>query len=205
MPKITKEHVDARRRQVMTAAHHCFARHGFHETTMQEIADEAGLSAGALYQYFESKDALIEALADRGREIRREALGGLQRGGGAQALAQVVGGLLRPLADATPETEAALRLDIRLWGEALDQPGIRQLFLDQSATLKRPIADFLRAERKAGRIRRDVDPEGVADAVFALLVGLELQTALDSRFDVNRYTKTLNMLLGLMATPDRGP
>jgi AcrR family transcriptional regulator len=38
---------------------------------MQEIADEAGLSAGALYRYFDGKEALIEALADWGREFSR--------------------------------------------------------------------------------------------------------------------------------------
>ncbi|MGH9379071.1 MAG: TetR family transcriptional regulator [Thermoanaerobaculia bacterium] len=205
MPKVTREHLDARRRQVLTAAHRCFARHGLHATTMQAIADEAGLSAGALYRYFDGKESLIEALADWGRELKREALAGLKPGGGAEALARVVSDLLQPLAVDAPETEATIRLDVRLWGEALDQPRIRRLFRDQRASLKGPIADFLRAERKAGRVRHDVDPEAAADAVFALLAGLELQRALDPELDVSRYTETLSMLLRSLAASDRSP
>lgn len=199
MPKVTREHLDARRRQVLTAAHHCFARHGLHATTMQEIADEAGLSAGALYRYFNGKEALIEALADWGLERKREVLEALQPGGGAEALARVVGDMLRPLAADSPVTEATLRLDVRLWSEALDQPAIRRLFQDQSASLKSPIADYLRTERTAGRVRHDIDPEAAADAVFALLAGLELQKALAPELDVGRYTETLRMLLRSLA------
>lgn len=205
MPKVTREHLDARRRQVLTAAHRCFARHGFHVTTMQDVADEAGLSAGALYRYFGGKEALIEALADWGREVEREALDALQPGGGAEALARVVGDMLRPLATDSPETEATLRLDVRLWGEALDQPAILRLFRAQCAALKGPIADFLRSEQKAGRVRRDLDPQAAADAVFALLAGLELQKALAPELDVDRYTETLRMLLRSLATPDPAP
>ena len=42
MPKVTEEHVAARRRQILSAALSCFAREGFHRTTMQDIFREAG-------------------------------------------------------------------------------------------------------------------------------------------------------------------
>jgi AcrR family transcriptional regulator len=180
----------------MTAAHRCFARRGLHETTMQEIADEAGLSAGALYRYFDGKEALIEALADWGREFKQEALEELSSGGGAEALARAVEAILEPLEADSAETDAALRLDVRLWGEALDQPAIRRLFRQQMAALRDPIATFVRSERKAGRIRRDVDPEAVAEAVVALLAGLGLQKAFDPELDVARYARTIGKVLG---------
>lgn len=205
MPRVTQEHLDARRRQILTAAHSCFARRGTHATTMQEIAAEADLSAGALYRYFEGKEALIEALAEWGREIKQEALAGLDQGGGAEALARVVGVLLEPLTIDSPATAATVRLDIRLWGEALDRPGIRRLFKDQMTALKRPIAGFLLAERDAERIRREVDPEAVATAVIALLTGLELQKALDPRLDVARYAEAIGLLLRSLAVPASDP
>lgn len=194
MPRVTREHLDARRRDILTAAHRCFARRGLHGTTMQEIAEEAGLSAGALYRYFSGKEALIEALADWGRELKQEALAGLEPGGGAKALARVVGEMLQPLEADSAETEAALRLDIRLWGEALDQPRIRRLFQEQMAAIKDPIADFLRVERRAGRIRREVDPEAVAEAVLALLTGFELQRVFDRELELARHAEVLDVL-----------
>ncbi|MGH9324900.1 MAG: TetR/AcrR family transcriptional regulator [Vicinamibacteria bacterium] len=195
MPRVTQAHVDARHRQILTAAHRCFARRGLHATTIQEIADEAGLSAGALYRYFDGKEALIEAIADWGRKIKQEALEELSDGGGTEALAQAVEAIIEPLEADSSETEAALRLDIRLWGEALDQPAIRRLFRQQMDALKDPIVTFVRSERKAGRIRREVDPEAVAETVVALLVGLELQKAFDPELDVARYARTIGSLL----------
>lgn len=199
MPRVTPEHLSARRRQILAAAHRCFARHGPHATTMQEIADEAGISAGAIYRYFDAKEVLIEALADWGRELKEETLAGLEPGGGAEALARVMGEMLRPLEVDSPETEATLRLDIRLWAEALDQPRIRRLFREQMGAIKDPIAGFLRAERKEGRVRGHVDPEAVADVVFALLAGLELQKAFDPELDVGRCAETLERLIESLA------
>ena len=63
MPRITEARKTERRDQVLQAAFVCFARRGFHQTTMQEICAEAGLSPGAVYGYFPGKDAIIEALA----------------------------------------------------------------------------------------------------------------------------------------------
>src|SRR5262245_4718474 len=62
MPKVTEEHVEARRRQILAAALRSFARDGFHRTTMQDIFREADLSPGAVYSYFEGKDELIRAI-----------------------------------------------------------------------------------------------------------------------------------------------
>src|SRR5262249_43088830 len=62
MPKVTEEHLQARRRQILSAALRCFARQGFHRTTMQDIFREAYLSPGAVYTYFSGKDELIGAI-----------------------------------------------------------------------------------------------------------------------------------------------
>lgn len=53
-----------RRHQFLNAAQACFSRRGFHQTTIQDISDEAGVSVGLLYRYFPSKDAVIEAMAE---------------------------------------------------------------------------------------------------------------------------------------------
>jgi TetR/AcrR family transcriptional regulator, transcriptional repressor of aconitase len=64
MPRVTEQHREARRAQILDAARRCFVRNGFHETSMQELLTEAGLSAGALYGHFSSKDELILAIAE---------------------------------------------------------------------------------------------------------------------------------------------
>jgi TetR/AcrR family transcriptional regulator, transcriptional repressor of aconitase len=64
MPKVSQEHLERRRQQILDAATECFARQGFHATSMQDIFRASGLSAGAVYRYFPSKNSLIKAIAE---------------------------------------------------------------------------------------------------------------------------------------------
>src|SRR4051812_40316463 len=65
MPKVLPEYLEARRREILDAAAACFARDGFHQASMQDICNEADLSPGAVYRYFPSKEAIIEAMCER--------------------------------------------------------------------------------------------------------------------------------------------
>lgn len=67
MPKLKPATQRARREHILDAAEACFARAGFHRTTMQDICREASISPGALYVYFASKEDLIAGLAERDR------------------------------------------------------------------------------------------------------------------------------------------
>jgi AcrR family transcriptional regulator len=67
MPKLKPEVQTARREHILDAAETCFARTGFHRTTMHDICKEAGVSPGALYVYFDSKEALIAGISERDR------------------------------------------------------------------------------------------------------------------------------------------
>jgi AcrR family transcriptional regulator len=77
MPKL-KPHIQrARREHILEAAERCFARSGFHRTTMQDICKEAAISPGALYVYFDSKEALIAGICERDRAEFAERLAAL--------------------------------------------------------------------------------------------------------------------------------
>ncbi|MEU1561727.1 helix-turn-helix domain-containing protein, partial [Streptomyces mirabilis] len=70
MPKVTQQYMDARREQILDAARRCFLRDGFHSASMQDLFTEAGLSAGAVYRHFTSKDEMILAIAEENmREV----------------------------------------------------------------------------------------------------------------------------------------
>ncbi|HYQ37007.1 MAG TPA: TetR/AcrR family transcriptional regulator [Mycobacterium sp.] len=59
---VSDEDKSQRRDEIMAAAKEVFARKGFHETTIADIAKEAGLAYGSVYWYFDSKDELFHAL-----------------------------------------------------------------------------------------------------------------------------------------------
>src|SRR6516165_6282836 len=59
------DHCARRREHILDAAVVLFAKHGFADTEMQELADSVGVGKGTLYRYFPSKDSLFLAAADR--------------------------------------------------------------------------------------------------------------------------------------------
>src|SRR6202171_5049345 len=63
-----------RRTQILDAAVVCFAKHGFHQASMHDISAEAGISVGLIYRYFENKEAVISAMADRHKKEIGEVL-----------------------------------------------------------------------------------------------------------------------------------
>ena len=65
MPRVSDEHRASRREQILSAGWRCVARQGFHKTSMADIIRESGLSAGAVYLYFRSKDDIITAIAEQ--------------------------------------------------------------------------------------------------------------------------------------------
>src|SRR2546423_6618510 len=128
MPRVSDEHLDARRRQIIDAAIVCFARDGFHRATMQDVCREAHLSAGAIYRYFSSKDAIIEAIADE-RHAREAEFMELARsaGGGADGIRALGRGSFASLADSDARLPRPLGLPG--WAEAPRHPRVHKLVM----------------------------------------------------------------------------
>ena len=63
MPKVSPEHKERRRHEILEAARRCFARHGYEGATVARLEEETGLSRGAIFNYFESKEELFIELA----------------------------------------------------------------------------------------------------------------------------------------------
>lgn len=63
MPRITEARREAKRAEIVAAARRCFSRDGFHQTSMPDIAQEAGVSVGASYRYFAGKEEIILEIA----------------------------------------------------------------------------------------------------------------------------------------------
>ncbi|MBY0259394.1 TetR/AcrR family transcriptional regulator [Methylobacterium sp.] len=112
----------ARREQILDAACACFVRNGFHRTTMQDLAREAGMTAGNFYHYFRSKEALVMGLVQREREGGALLVTQLQREGDRRG---ALFGVLEQYFGALTRDEAVLRLEI--WSEGTRNPAIADL------------------------------------------------------------------------------
>jgi AcrR family transcriptional regulator len=193
MPKVSEAHLEARRRQILVAAKACFSREGFHKSTMQDICREAGLSPGAVYRYFGSKEEIIEAMAET-NAIRNTALVG-EAGGQAgtwMTLEKVAGFFFDELAGA----EGAA-VDVELWAEARRNERIRETLRSNFTEHRRMLADVFRRAQERGEVEEGLDPESASSVMISLFEGLLLQRELDrDEVDVERYKEVVMALVG---------
>jgi AcrR family transcriptional regulator len=194
MPRVSDEHLDARRRQIIDAAVVCFARDGFHRATMQDVCREAGLSPGAIYRYFPGKDAIIEAIADERHareagfmELARAASGG---GDGIRALGRAS---FASLAD--PDERVRRRLGLQVWAEALRNPRIHELVMRGTRPPRVAMAEMAREAQERGELSEDIDAEAFARAMLALFQGFILQQAWEPDADVASYLETCEAMV----------
>jgi AcrR family transcriptional regulator len=194
MPKVTEAHVEARRTQILLAACTCFASKGFHQTTVRDICKEAGLSAGAVYGYFKSKDEIIEALAELGRKNTRSLIeASLTHSEPLQALSELMTVMIGWLG--SEESRLSVRLDVRMWGEGLHTPRIGELFRESYANNVEPIVTAVSRGQELSRIKSELDPDSTGRVLFAVCLGLIVQKALDPEVDLSGCQAVIAALL----------
>jgi len=195
MPKVTEAHVEARRAQIMQAACKCFSDKGFHQTTIRDICQEAGLSAGAVYGYFKNKEAIVEALAEIGRQNTRALLTAADPDEPAHR--SLVGVLNKALSMLDTEISSeSTRLDLRMWGEALHTPQLLELFLEALANVKEPLAESVRRGQQEGDIDTKLDPDAASRVLAAICLGFEVQKAMEPDADFSRCPAVVSALIG---------
>lgn len=199
MPKVTQEHVQARRRQIMSAALRCFARQGFHRTTMQDIFREADLSPGAVYSYFKSKDELIAAIiaemmgfiADTAGLFHESLPNGRLRRPG-EALAEIIT-RYRDLELGTVEERA--RIFPHLVGEQQRDPQLNAAVRAGIERLREGFETLACAAQERGELDPALEPEHLSRIAISLLQGLFIQYGVyGNKIDIDAYIRAATML-----------
>jgi AcrR family transcriptional regulator len=72
MPRVIPEYKEAAKNKIIEAARKVFAKKGYHDTTMDDIAKEIGVSKGALYSYFKSKEDLLQEISLQNHQTLRD-------------------------------------------------------------------------------------------------------------------------------------
>ena len=112
-----------RRERILAAAERAFVRHGFHATTMQHVADEIGMSAGNLYRYFPSKEAIVEGLCELDQAERARAFAELMADD--RNILEALCAALRKHVLAKPPAKA--RMIVEIWAEAGRNPRVAEI------------------------------------------------------------------------------
>src|SRR5450432_1936857 len=125
--------------QILKAAMICFAKRGFHQTSMHDISAEAGISVGLIYRYFENKEAVISAMADR---HKKEISDVLERARQAPTLLESLEILFTAhCCEGEPHVLSAFVVD--LYAEASRNPPVADLVRDILETTMAGVTDLI--------------------------------------------------------------
>lgn len=188
----------AARERILEAALACFARSGFHGASMQAICAEAGMSPGALYRYFRSKEAIIAAIAEGERERHAAFFERLAEAEDpVETLASIGIDLL----------EAALHgpfgaLGAEIMAEAIRNPDIRRVIERNQAEARASLVATLARGQARGVIDPSLDVDAACRLMLALADGLCAHQALDPDFSPARLRPALRALLRRFFRPE---
>lgn len=193
-----------RRCQIIEAALTCFARHGFHKTTMQDIVKQSALSPGAIYCHFAGKHDIIVAVVEE-RHRRETEL--LRRASGKDSFVSAIDALVKNFIAVldTAEERAWRRLTIALWAESLHDRRLAVAVRQGVDAPRAMLADMIRQARTRGELPDGLDDDATARLLIASFQGLVLQQAWDASVDARACANALAMLIASPgASGDRG-
>ncbi|MFD8472699.1 TetR/AcrR family transcriptional regulator [Streptomyces globisporus] len=181
MARVSQEHLDARRRQILDGAARCFARNGFHGTSMQGVLKEVGLSAGAVYRYFSGKEDIIAAITEETFAVIRGAFEEAARMTPPPTpdalLSRVLGGVLSGQVHGL-ERRIFAALVVQLWSETLRDERLAALLDEGYAIMRVAWGKLVDAYRSAGILSSGVPGDHVARTMIATAQGFIVQEAL---------------------------
>ncbi|HWO73799.1 MAG TPA: TetR/AcrR family transcriptional regulator [Dehalococcoidia bacterium] len=204
MPKVLPEYLELRRQQILDAAAACFSRRGFHQTTMQDICNEAGLSPGAVYRYFKSKEEIIEGM---GEHRQRENAARLEQAFAREETLQVFDALLEVFfLDRDPkEFSAFCALTVEFISEAPRNERIRQSLSRTSEAVRAGFRDLIARSQEKGEIDPSLDPDAIARVMISLYQGYIIQKVIDPEIDLVSYAEAARALFNGSFWRGEGP
>src|SRR4030095_12748434 len=160
--------------QILDAALVCFAKRGFHQASMHDISAEAGISVGLIYRYFENKDAVIPAMADRHKQEIHEVL---ERAQQAPTLLESLEILFTAhCCEDAPQVVSAFVVD--LYAEASRNQRVADLVRDVLQTAMNGVTDLIARSPEAESAPRGLKPHEQAELIFAVSRGMLMRDVL---------------------------
>ncbi len=196
VPRISAERRAQRREQIVDAAIRSVMRSGFQGMTMAQVIEESGLSAGAVYGYFASKDDLLVAVADARigdiDAILRYVLDAPEPVHPAYAIQM----LIDQMADLSMHPDGDLTVVVvQIWGQAVLGGEVHAILAPRIQGVLTTLTQLVRRWRDAGRLPADADPHAMARVLLSMLPGYLLQRLVVGDIAPNDYAQGLRDLM----------
>ena len=197
-PDVSEE----RRNQILEAAMAVFARQGFEQARMDDIAQEVGLSKGALYLYFKSKDAIISAILQFFFSAAMKKLRGFLESEVPPSVREQLLRLNQYYVGEMKWMVSMLPISFQFYAVAARQKTVRQFLKRYFKDYREVLAALIQRGMDRGEFR-PMQAEDVAIAITALYEGLALLWMVDPDATTWQQTgeRSLLLLLDGLAVP----
>ena len=188
MPIVTKEHKERKRQQILKAAYRCFSNQGYHNTSMRNILAEAKLSAGAVYNYYSSKEEILQELVKLGQNSTRELLSEIFND---PAISNPLQQLLTYHFERIGKRDGlkGIRTDISVWAAGITDKKLMNLINQSFNETTQLFTNYISQAQTEGKLKKEMDPGGIAMMLISLIEGLTIQKSLNPNFDKSLYQK----------------
>src|SRR6056297_848690 len=199
VPKLKPETREARRDHILDVAASCFARNGYHATSMHMICREADVSAGALYTYFDSKEALIAGICERDRAEFSDRFEAVAT---ERELGDVMGQLDNVAQHYFVEApHEKLAMMVEIGAEAMRNQSVRDVFLACDQNIEECFVSLFDRLKAEGRIAPDVATKELASLLQIIGDGLLWRRATHPEFDGAKMLPAVLALVGSLIGP----
>lgn len=180
--------------KLITAAADCFAEKGFNASSVREIAVRAGISQGAMYTYFKSKDELISAIV---LEEQKSALNAQNESFSGSYMERIHALVSSCISDVGyPATH---HLWVEIIAESARNASLGNTFISSDIAMRHGIGNIIRQGIASGEFRKDIIVEETTIILFAIIDGLIARKAINKDFsphkDLTTFSETLARLL----------
>jgi AcrR family transcriptional regulator len=197
--RVDQAKYDEKRQHIIEAAEECFRRDGLRGASIGDICAAARMSPGHLYHYFDSKEAIIEALFELRLEREKAIVGEVTLTPNADLVAALCGWLDRRVKDIRSDG-SSIGLEMR--AESARNPAIAKIASRADRGVRQLLSDFLREGQKRGQVDPGLDPDSAAAVLHSIIFGLNrLGRVRDPTFDAKAASAMLKLLLERFLRP----
>jgi len=191
MPKVVPEYKEQARTRIIEQALEMFSEKGFYRTRMADIADSLGVSKGAIYQYFESKEQLFVAALRHHGERRAKVMRGFLESGSLESIS--TGEFFEEMLELRL---GSLALNTDLLRQTARNKALREMLVGMAEGWGRGLVDLIDGMKRDGTIRADVDSSLLSRGILALRDGLYSHLTMGA--DRDEVRETWEVIMGYM-------
>jgi len=205
LPKLSEEHKEQRKQQILNAALEVFKRKGYEKATLKDIVEEAGMSRGWIYLYFKDKIEIFEALI---LYLDQQIDDSILNRSNQQSKAKIIRDFLESYYDIFPTIEDSIYPAIyEFWISGWREPRAKAFFMNRYEKIRELLSNLIQEGIKQGEFQPSIPAEDIAKMMMSTVDGILIHSlafgaqTIDANDQVNLLLQRIEKLLNLSQHP----